>query len=144
VHYGECQLEAACREAGGELGVLAVTLLTSIDRAGLRDLGYPDAMAPGDLVVARARRALEIGCAGVVASPLEAHRIRQQVGEKLAIVTPGIRPQPAADDQRRIATPREAFLNGVDHIVVGRPIHAAPDPRAAALAIQATIAELFG
>ena len=150
VHYAERVLEAACREAAGELGVLAVTLLTSFDARDLRDLGYPDAVTVAELVRARARRAHELGCAGVIASPLEAHRIRETVGDKLAIVTPGIRPSEApvggraGDDQRRFATPRAAFEGGADYVVVGRPLRDASDPRAAALAIQATIAELFG
>jgi len=143
VHYGERLLEAACREAAGEIGILAVTLLTSIDRTDLRDLGYPSAIGPEDLVVGRARRAQELGCAGVVASSLEAPRIRAAAGEKLAIVTPGIRPAETADDQRRVATPRDAFEAGADYIVVGRPIRDAADPRASALAIQDAIAELF-
>jgi len=143
VHYGERVLEAACREAAGQIGILAVTVMTSIDRADLRDLGYPDGVGPEELVVARSRRAHELGCAGVIASPLEARRIRAAVGGKLAIVTPGIRPAPVEDDQRRVATPRAAFENGADYIVVGRPIRDAADPRAAALAIQAAIADRF-
>ena len=144
VHYGRRVLEAACREKGS-LGILAVTLLTSFDGADLRDLGYPESISPGELVLARARGALEAGCDGVVASPLEARRLRAELGPGFAIVTPGIRlPEAAGDDQRRTATPRAAFEAGADHIVVGRPIRAAPDPRAAALAIQATIGELFG
>jgi orotidine-5'-phosphate decarboxylase len=146
VHYARRVLEAACREKG-PLGILAVTLLTSFDRADLRDLGYPESTSPEELVLARARGALEAGCDGVVASPLEARRLRTELGPGLVIVTPGIRPETApaaADDQRRIATPRAAFEAGADYIVVGRPIRAASDPRAAALAIQATIAERFG
>lgn len=148
VHYEARVLEAAVREKG-ELGILAVTLLTSIAPEDLRDLGYGADVAPVDLAIARARRALELGCEGVVASPLEAARIRAAVGPKLAIVTPGIRPaQPEdakgpADDQRRVATPEAAFEAGADYVVVGRPIRDAADPRAAALAIQATIARLF-
>jgi orotidine-5'-phosphate decarboxylase len=146
VHYGERVLEAACREAAGEIGILAVTVLTSLDERDLRDLGYPDTVQLSDLVVARARRAHELGCAGVVTSPLEARRIREAVGEKLAIVTPGVRPPDSGrgDDQRRVATPRAAFESGADYVVVGRPLRDAADPRGAALAIQETIAELFG
>jgi orotidine-5'-phosphate decarboxylase len=142
VHYQARVLEAACREKG-ELGILAVTVMTSIDADDLRDLGYGREVRAEDLVVARARRAFELGCAGVIASPLEASRIRAAVGPKLAIVTPGIRPAAAADDQRRVATPRAAFEAGADYIVVGRPIRDAADPRAAAQAIQDTIAALF-
>jgi orotidine-5'-phosphate decarboxylase len=160
VHYDARVLEAACREKGS-LGILAVTLLTSVGPEDLADLGYGPDVAPADLVVARARRALELGCDGVIASPKEASRIRSAVGPKLAIVTPGIRPQPsdrpegsaapdrpgapaARDDQRRVATPRAAFEAGADYIVVGRPIRDARDPREAALSIQGSIAELFG
>ena len=142
VHYEGRVLEAAVREKG-ELGILAVTLLTSIGPEDLRDLGYAPDVAPADLVVARARRALEIGCDGVVASPLEAARIRAAVGPKLAIVTPGIRPSAVQDDQRRVATPAAAFEAGADYIVVGRPIRDAADPRGIALSIQETIARLL-
>jgi len=144
VHYERRVLEAAVREKG-DLAILAVTLLTSIAPDDLGDLGYAAGVTPADLAVARARRALELGCDGVVASPLEAARIRAAVGPKLAIVTPGIRPAIAAsaDDQRRVATPERAFEAGADYVVVGRPIRDAADPRAAALAIQDTIAHRF-
>jgi orotidine-5'-phosphate decarboxylase len=142
VHYDRRVLEAACRECG-DLGILAVTVMTSIDSADLRDQGFPAGTDPADLVLARSQSALDLGCAGVIASALEARRIRAAVGPKLAIVTPGIRPTQVSDDQRRVATPRSAFENGADYIVVGRPLRDAPDPRAAAELIQATIAELF-
>jgi orotidine-5'-phosphate decarboxylase len=142
VHYDRRVLEAACRERG-EIGILAVTVMTSIDAADLRDHGFPPGTDPADLVVARSKSALDIGCAGVIASALEAPRIRAAIGPKLAIVTPGIRPTEAHDDQRRVTTPRAAFENGADYIVVGRPLRDAAEPRAAAQAIQATIAELF-
>lgn len=143
VHYGALVLEAACREAG-DVGILAVTVLTSLGPEDLRDLGFAEAVAAEDLVLARSRRALDLGCAGVIASPLEAAQIRAAVGPKLAIVTPGIRPTAAGDDQRRVATPEAAFRAGADYIVVGRPIRDAADPRAAALAIQETIRGIFG
>jgi len=142
VHYERRVLEAALREKG-DLGILAVTLLTSIAPDDLVALGYPADRTPADLAVARARDAAALGCDGVITSPLEAARIRAAVGPKLAIVTPGIRPADAADDQRRVATPRAAFEAGADYIVVGRPIRDAADPRGAALAIQETIASLF-
>ena len=143
VHYDRRVLEAACRERG-EIGILAVTVMTSIDAADLRDQGFAAGTDPADLVLARSKSAFDLGCDGVIASPLEARSIRNVVGPKLAIVTPGIRPTQASDDQRRIATPREAFENGADYIVVGRPLRDAPDSRAAAQAIQTTIDELFG
>jgi len=142
VHYDRRVLEAACRERG-DLGILAVTVMTSIDTADLHDQGFPAGTDPADLVLARSKSAFDLGCDGVIASALEARRIRAAVGPKLAIVTPGIRPAQALDDQRRVATPRAAFENGADYIVVGRPLRDAPDPRAAAQAIQATISELF-
>jgi orotidine-5'-phosphate decarboxylase len=144
VHASRRVLEAACAEKG-DTGVLAVTVLTSFDAADLRDLGYPPAVTAEELVLQRARTALATGCDGVVASPLESRRIRAEVGGRLAIVTPGIRAAGTAggDDQRRVATPRAAFEAGADYVVIGRPIRQAPDPRGAALAVQATIAETF-
>jgi len=143
VHYDRRVLEVACRERG-DLGILAVTVMTSIDADDLRDQGFPEGTDPADLALMRSKSAFDLGCDGVIASPLEARRIRATVGPKLAIVTPGIRPTQVNDDQRRVATPREAFENGADYIVVGRPLRDAPDPRAAAQAIQTTIDELFG
>lgn len=142
VHYERRVLEAALREKG-DLGILAVTLLTSIAPEDLRALGYPPDLTPAELAVARARDAAALGCEGVITSPLEAARIRAAVGPKLAIVTPGIRPADSQDDQRRVATPQAAFEAGADYIVVGRPIRDATDPRGAALAIQESIASLF-
>jgi len=135
-------LEAACREKGG-LKILAVTVLTSLDQGDLRDLGF--SVSIEKLVLSRARRALLHGCDGVISSGLEAKALRESLGGHLLIVSPGIRPveNRLADDQKRVVTVREAFLWGADYIVVGRPIRNAPDPRAAAMQIQGTIAELF-
>ncbi len=146
VHGNDAILRAAvdaARESGGELGILAVTALTSLDQADLDDLGF--ACDPRTLVLSRARRALDIGCRGVISSGLEAAALREHLGEKLLIITPGIRPvlNRPADDQKRTMDVEDAFLNGADHIVVGRPIRQAPDPRAAAAAIQERIARLF-
>jgi len=142
VHGNDGILEAACREKG-ELKILAVTVLTSLDQGDLKDLGFE--VAVHRLVLSRARRALEIGCDGIVSSGLEARALREHLGEKLLIVTPGIRPveNRPVDDQKRIVGVAEAFDNGSDYIVVGRPIRDAADPRIAAEAIQATIAGLF-
>ena len=142
VHGNDAILEAACREKG-DLRVLAVTALTSLDKGDLQDLGFECDVAA--LVLSRARRALELGCDGVVSSGLEARALRESLGERLLIVTPGIRPveNRREDDQKRVMSPEQAFQAGADYVVVGRPIHAAPDPRAAALAIQRTIADLF-
>lgn len=140
--HGDPHVVRAAAEGRGGHGtqILAVTVLTSLDRADL------DAclIAPGDvadLVIERAARAFEAGADGVIASPQEAAAIRAlpQAAGKL-IVTPGVRPAGAAlGDQKRVATPAGAIAAGADHIVVGRPVWQAADPRAAA---QAIVAEL--
>lgn len=142
VHGNDSMLEAAC-EAKQDVKILAVTVLTSLDRGDLDSLGFQ--CDPRQLVLSRARRALEIGCDGVVSSGLEAPDIRREVGSKLLVVTPGIRPveNRPADDQKRTVDVEQAFRGGADYIVVGRPIRNAPDPRKAAQAIQETIRSLF-
>jgi orotidine-5'-phosphate decarboxylase len=121
--------------------ILAVTILTSLDRSDLDDMLIREGNIQ-DLTVERARRALLAGADGVIASPQEAARIRalpEATGR--LIVTPGVRPAGAAPgDQKRIATPAQALRDGANHIVIGRPIWAAKDPRAAAEAILAEIA----
>jgi orotidine-5'-phosphate decarboxylase len=141
VHGNEAILRAAC-EARQDVKVLAVTVLTSLDEGDLRDLGFQ--CSPHDLVLSRARRALEMGCDGVISSGLEAPDLRRELGPRLLVVTPGIRPVANVDDQKRIVNVEQAFLNGADYIVVGRPIKNAPDPRLAAEDIQTTIAGVFG
>ncbi len=142
VHGNDGMLEAAAREKGG-LKILAVTLLTSLDRGDLDDLGFQ--CAPEALVLSRARRALKLGCDGVISSGLEAAALRYELGSRFLVVVPGIRPveNRPEDDQKRVVTVAEAFRNGADHIVVGRPIHRAADPRGAAELIQSEIARLF-
>jgi orotidine-5'-phosphate decarboxylase len=142
VHGNDSILEAACREKG-ELKILAVTALTSLDRGDLNDLGF--ACEVEELVLSRARRALQLGCDGVISSGLEARRLRQDLGERLLVVTPGIRPveNRPADDQKRVVSVEQAFHNGADYIVVGRPIRNAADPRAAAAQVQTTITAIF-
>lgn len=140
VHGNESMIRAACAEKG-PLKLLAVTVLTSLDEDDFRDLGVDVAIEP--LVISRARRVVALGCDGVIASGVEASALREAVGEGFLIVSPGIRPLQRDDDQRRVVTPREAFENGADYIVVGRPVREAPDPRAAAQAIQDTIRGLF-
>lgn len=142
VHGNQSMMEAAA-EAKGELKVLAVTALTSLDRGDLDDLGFHCDVE--QLVLSRARRAFEAGCDGVVSSGLEAARLRTFIDHRLLVVTPGIRPvaNRPEDDQKRAVTVEQAFHNGADYIVVGRPIRNASDPRAAAEAIQTTIATLF-
>ena len=143
VHGNQSIMEAAA-EAKGDVAVLAVTVLTSLDRGDLDDLGF--ACDVEQLVLSRARRALAAGCDGVISSGLEAAVLRRGVDDRLIVVTPGIRPveNRPADDQKRVVNVGQAFANGADYIVVGRPIRDAADPRAAAEAIQATIAAAFG
>jgi orotidine-5'-phosphate decarboxylase len=136
--HGDPQVVRAAREgaAGSGLKILAVTVLTSLDRNDLD----ANLIIPGDIhdiTLERAARALEAGADGVIASPQEAAAIRAlpQASGRL-IVTPGVRPQGAAKgDQKRVATPQQAIRDGADHIVVGRPVWQAADPRAAAEAI---------
>lgn len=143
VHGNQAIMEAAAEAATGDVGILAVTVLTSLDRGDLDDLGFQCDV--GELVLSRARRALAAGCAGVISSGLEAKELRAGADDRLIVVTPGIRPveNRPADDQKRVVDVAQAFRNGADHIVVGRPIREAADPRAAAEAIQATIAGIF-
>lgn len=142
VHGNQAIMEAAALDKGN-LKILAVTVLTSLDRGDLDDLGF--ACDVEKLVLSRARRALETGVDGIVSSGLEAPLIRRELGQRLLVVTPGIRPveNRPADDQKRTVDVAQAFRNGADYIVMGRPIRQAPDPRAAALAVQETIAGVF-
>jgi orotidine-5'-phosphate decarboxylase len=152
VHGNQRMMEAAARAKGDGLKVLAVTVLTSLDQGDLEDLGFETDVR--SLVLSRARRALEAGCDGVVTSGLEAEAIREELGDRLLVVMPGIRPvwndeDPAVphravgDDQKRTVDIEEAFARGADYLVIGRPIRDAPDPRAAAEAIQRRIAAVF-
>jgi orotidine-5'-phosphate decarboxylase len=142
VHGNQAMLEAAA-QAKGNVKILAVTALTSLDQGDLDDLGFQCDVET--LVLSRARRALEAGCDGVISSGLEAPALRRELGARLLVVTPGIRPvqNRPSSDQKRTVDVAQAFANGADYIVVGRPIREAPDPRAAAQAIQATIATEF-
>jgi orotidine-5'-phosphate decarboxylase len=132
--YPKSMRAAVKAAAGSNLIVLGVTVLTSMDEADLAEAGYSG--APRDLVLRRALQAREAGMGGIVCSPEEAKAVRAILGPQMAIVTPGIRPAGAdKGDQKRIATPRDALKSGASHLVVGRPISAAADPRSAALAI---------
>jgi orotidine-5'-phosphate decarboxylase len=139
VHAYPQTMQAAVEARAGDLRILAVTVLTSYDDRDLKAAGYD---APVKTVVAgRAQQARDLGVDGLVCSPEEAANVRAIVGTKLALVTPGIRPAgAAAGDQKRIATPAAAIAAGADYLVVGRPIIAAADPKAAARAIVAEIA----
>lgn len=138
--HGDPQVVRAAAQAKGDTRILAVTVLTSLDRADLD----ANMIRPGDLseiALERAARAFEAGADGVIASPHEAAAIRALPGAAgRLIVTPGVRPQGSDNaDQKRVATPAWALSQGADHIVVGRPIWAAPDPAAAARAILANL-----
>ena len=143
VHGNQSIMEAA-GEAKGDVKVLGVTVLTSLDRGDLDDLGF--ACDVQQLVLSRARRALEAGCDGVVSSGLEAQLLRQYIDQRLLVITPGIRPveNRPSDDQKRVVSVPQAFEYGADYIVVGRPIRDAADPRAAAELIQEQIAGATG
>lgn len=140
VHGNDDILRAAVKEKNG-LKILAVTLLTSLDQHDIEDLGFMVDIK--SLVLSRAKRALELDCDGVISSGLEASLLREKLGEKFLIVTPGIRPVKNTDDQKRTVDVEEAFSNGADYIVVGRPIRKADNPFLAAQSIQARIAKIF-
>jgi len=142
IHGNNAIMEAAAKQKGS-LKVLAVTVLTSLDRGDLDDLGFQCDVE--ELVLSRAKRAVELGCDGVISSGLEAAKLRENLGGNFLVVSPGIRPvdNRPEDDQKRVVTVEQAFNNGADHIVVGRPIRDAKDPRQAALDIQQTIATVF-
>lgn len=141
VHAFPQTLAAAARGSEGSgLKVLGVTVMTSYDDSDLKAAGYR--LNVKELVALRARQAKDAGIAGLILSPGELMETRALVGEEMLLVTPGVRPAGSAlADQKRVATPSEAIKRGADHLVVGRPILAAPDPREAAYAIQREIAE---
>ena len=137
--------EEAAQATPGQAGrraplVLGVTVLTSLDGSALSELGWkPDV---GKQVERLADLAVRAGLRGLVCSPLEVARLRQVLPENIELVTPGIRTgSEPADDQRRTLTPREAMDAGATWLVIGRPIYAAPDPRAAAEAVAASLSE---
>lgn len=136
--YPKAMRAAVHAKPEGGPGLLAVTVLTSMDDGDLLAAGYGGAAA--ELVAARAADARAAGMDGIVCSPLEIARVRKIVGPDMAIVTPGIRPEGAdSGDQKRVMMPREAIAAGADYLVVGRPVTAAPDPRRAAENIVAEI-----
>ena len=143
IHAGnDTTLRAAVKKKNG-LKILAVTVLTSLNEDDTKDLGFKVKIK--DLVLSRAKRALEIGCDGVISSGLEAPVLRESFGEQFIIVAPGIRPvkNQSIDDQKRTVDVEEAFEKGADYIVIGRPIKNATDRRAAAETIQKRIAVFF-
>ena len=143
IHGNDAIIKAAL-EARGDLQLLAVTVLTSFGEEDLRAMGMTQSIE--DLVLFRAKRALELGCDGVVSSGLEAERLRKDLGDKLLLVTPGIRPganvRDGSDDQKRIMTAGRAIAGGADHVVVGRPITKADNPIAVIEEMQADIERL--
>jgi orotidine-5'-phosphate decarboxylase len=141
VHADRGVMQAAVKEKG-EMKILAVTVLTSTSQADLAEQGYTGKLE--DLVLSRAAAAAQTGCDGVICSGLEVSGIKSRLGAKLLAVTPGIRPAGGdVADQKRVVDVAQAFRNGADYIVVGRPIRDANDPAAAARAIQSTIAGIF-
>jgi orotidine-5'-phosphate decarboxylase len=140
IHGNDSIMRAAAANKG-DVQILAVTVLTSLDRGDLDDLGFDCDVQK--LVLSRAKRAIQLGCDGVVASGHEAKAMREKLGHGFMVVTPGIRPIDNDDDQKRVVTPAQAFNNGADYIVVGRPIRDAPDPKIAAEKLQAEIAKVF-
>lgn len=142
VHGNDSILRAAVEAKGDRLKILAVTVLTSLDQGDINDLGFDCDVE--QLVLSRAKRAFEVGCDGVISSGLEAKGLRESLGENFLVITPGIRPVQNTDDQKRTVSVEQAFKNGADYIVVGRPIREAEDPLAAAVDIQERIAKVFG
>ena len=138
VHGNQSIMEAAA-EAKGDVKILGVTVLTSLDRGDLDDLGFKCDVQ--QLVLSRARRALEAGCDGVISSGLEAQLLRQQVDPRLLVITPGIRPveNRGSDDQKRVVSVGQALGYGADYIVIGRPIRDAANPKLAAEQVQKQI-----
>ncbi|MCI5143549.1 MAG: orotidine-5'-phosphate decarboxylase [Candidatus Electrothrix sp. ATG1] len=130
VHGNDPILRAAVQDKDSEMKILAVTVLTSFGEEDMRAMGMTGSVQ--DLVLHRARKAFEIGCDGVVSSALEAEPLRNDLGENFLVVTPGIRPganvDDGSDDQKRIATAKQAIINGADHVVIGRPIRDSKDP----------------
>lgn len=138
--HGNDPIIRAAVASRGDMKLLAVTVLTSFGEDDMRAMGMTGSIA--DLVLFRARRALELGCDGVVSSGLEAERLTSELGGKLLIVTPGIRPGAnlsADDDQTRVMSAGTAVKGGADHLVVGRPITRAADPIKVIEAMQAEI-----
>ncbi len=140
VHGNDAILEAAV-EAKNGLKILAVTVLTSLDRKDMDDLGFKCNVE--ELVLSRAKRALQLGCDGVISSGLEASRLRSELGDNFLIVTPGIRPVENKDDQKRTVDIKTAFKNGADYIVVGRPILQDKNPAKKAELFQEEISSIF-
>ena len=140
IHGNKPIIEAAVAEKN-EMKILAVTVLTSFDESDMRDMGFNRSIE--DLVLIRSRKALDLGCDGVVSSAHEASALRKELGSNFLVVTPGIRPglnrDIENDDQKRVATATRAIINGADYVVIGRPISTSPDPLHTVQTIQKEI-----
>jgi len=146
VHCGESpkMLEAAVEASRGEVGILGVTVLTSISGGDIHTAGFRDEFSSdlSKLVMKRATAARDAGCAGIVCSGLEVKMIKEHFGKGFVAVTPGIRPlwdKVGDDDQQRVTSPAQAVAEGSDYLVIGRPIRNAGDPKAAAIRIAEEI-----
>ncbi len=142
IHGNRPIIEAAVADKT-DMKILAVTVLTSFDESDMVEMGFTGSVR--DLVLIRARKAMELGCDGVVSSAMEAEPLRQGLGSNFLIVTPGIRPglnrEIDKDDQKRVATAQRAIINGADHVVIGRPISKSADPVGTIMTIQEEIAK---
>ncbi len=140
IHGNKPIIEAAVAEKN-EVEILAVTVLTSFDESDMRDMGFKRSIE--DLVLIRSRKALDLGCDGIVSSAHEASALRKELGSNFLVVTPGIRPglnrEIENDDQKRVATATRAIINGADYVVIGRPISTSPDPLHTVQTIQKEI-----
>ena len=150
IHCGETKrmVEAAVQGSNGRVGVLGVTLLTSVSGEDIALAGFSKEFSfdQAKLILKRAVMAKSAGCKGVVCSGLEVKMIKDNLGKDFIVVTPGIRPlwdNIGKDDQRRIVTPTQAVENGADYLVIGRPIRDAKEPKAAAIRIAAEIATVL-
>lgn len=150
VHCGETKamLEAAVEGSSGRVGVLGVTVLTSVSSKDIQLSGFKEEYSSdmSRLVIKRASMAKETGCAGVVCSGLEVKMIKENFGKDFAAITPGIRPgweELVKDDQQRVTTPAQAVKNGSDYLVIGRPIRDAKDPKAAAIRVANEIVKVL-
>jgi orotidine-5'-phosphate decarboxylase len=141
IHGNDAIIKAAVSDKG-KVKILAVTVLTSFDESDMRQMGMTGSVQ--DLVFIRAQKSIALGCDGVVSSALEIKSLRDACGDGFYSVTPGIRPESSVqgeDDQKRIATARNAIINGADHVVIGRPIRNAADPISTIKKLQDEIAE---
>lgn len=139
--HGDDSIMAAAAQSKRDVKIMAVTVLTSLDEEALHKMGF--AGTPAELALSRAASAMKAGCDGIISSGHEVGLVREQLGDELIVVCPGIRPTATDDDQKRTVTVEQAFRNGADYIVVGRPVRGADDPRRAAQDIQASIASVF-